>query len=158
MTLALAACMTSSTGTTPDAGSTSDAAVPTDADAGGVTVACTTTAVALCAQAAPNACKYPTFDDARAASCCGAGCVKLTSVPCGGYDVAMDQGIDTQTSYYFDHASGKLVAVVMYGATLVGGYTCGGGPASFAVPTCERSLFACSDAGAGDAGADSAGD
>jgi hypothetical protein len=158
ITIVACTSTTSTTGTPSDGGVTPDATV----DAGGgtdsgasVTVACARTAVDICAGGVTADCPYPKFADARAAACCAAtGCfVKVTTSSCGVYDVAEAKGIDTVTRHYFDHASGSLVAVVRYGASLIGGYVCGAGPASFDAPACDPSTFACV-AGDMDASAD----
>ncbi len=155
---AIACSSSSSTSSTTDSGS-SDATVG-DAPTGdaGVTVTCTRTTADLCASPGSADCPYPTFASARAASCCAAqGCfVKVTSSTCGGYDVAEARGIDTVTSYYYDHANGNLVAVVRFGSSLVGGYVCGAGPATFDTPSCAETGFACVPGG--DAGTDGASD
>jgi hypothetical protein len=150
---------TSTTAMPSDGGSTADATV-NDAGAGavdsgaGVVVACTQTAATACATA-PADCPYPTFADARAAACCsGAGCIKVSSSPCGAYDVAEARGVDTATRHYFDPASGNLVAIVRYGASLVGGFVCGAGPASFDAPSCDPSTLVCVTGDVDDAGAD----
>ncbi len=138
--LALAACSsTSSTGSNADAGG-GDATV----DGGTVTIACTARVAAVCATPSAD-CPYPTLATARAAACCASsGCsLKVTSSPCGGYDVAELQGTDTVTSYYYDPATGNLVASVHSGATMLGGDTCNAGPAIFDAPNCPRSSFAC---------------
>jgi hypothetical protein len=153
----LAACSSSSTTTAPlDAGGTvSDGASDVVTD-GSVAVACAQTVVAACATASPTDCPYPTFDAARAAACCGSTCtVKVSAAPCGAYDVAELQGIDTVTRHYFDHASGGLVAIVRYGTTIIG-YACGTGPAAFDAPKCAATSFVC--VAGDDAGSDAAGD
>ena len=154
LALCTGACSSTSTAGASDAGN-GDANVDGANPDGSITVTCTQTTQTACAAASPAECPYPTFASARAASCCGAtGCtLKVTSSPCGGYDVAETQGVDTVTSYYFDHATGNLVATVHFGATMLGGNACNAGPATFDAPNCTRSSFTCV---AGDAGADAA--
>jgi hypothetical protein len=72
---------------------------------------------------------------------------------CNGYLVASDQGVDTGYDYYFDPATGALIAVVRH---FQADSSCLAGPSSFAEPTCSDDSSAdCSDAGSpSDAGAD----
>jgi hypothetical protein len=162
LALATVAC-SSTTSSTPAADGGADATVDGASPEGSITVTCTRTAATACAASSTADCPYPTFAAARAASCCGAtGCtVKVTSSPCGGYDVAELQGVDTVTTYYFDHTSGDLVATVHFGATMIGGNECNAGPATFDAPNCTRASFACvpdvADASV-DAAADAASD
>lgn len=80
----------------------------------------------------------------------------LSSAPCGGYDVATlaqppgSGAID----YYYDTASGKLVAIVVFPTPPSRDRPCIMGPASFSIPV-PCSISSCYDAGAAtDAGHD----
>ena len=154
---AFAACTNTVTNIGPaDGGSTDALADDGGADAS-VTVTCNRTVATACATPSATDCPFPTFEAARAAAGCDTTCtVRVSSSACGAYDVAEERGVDTVTSHYFDHTSGSLVAIVRYGATLIGGYTCGAGPSTFDAPSCAASTFVC--IGATDGGADAADD
>ena len=73
--------------------------------------------------------------------------------PCGAYHAVMAQGVDVSNRYYYDAATGQLVAMVSYSAN--SRETKCVGPSEFVEPTCPVTgdLVDCSP---GDASADGA--
>jgi hypothetical protein len=69
----------------------------------------------------------------------GGRLIRMSPMPCDGFDVLVSSGTDTGTSYYYESASGNLVAVVDYSANTGSNY-CVAGPASFAPPECSLSF------------------
>lgn len=70
---------------------------------------------------------------------------------CGQYNALGVADADWGYTYYYDKATGKLVAVFIFGGTGgPGALGCVGGPADFVPPACDASheTNACSDAGA----------
>lgn len=90
-----------------------------------VPLTCSQTPTALCAGGT-----CPTFNDP--ASLCASN-ITMTE-DCGGYHVGIDQGVDTQSRYYFA-TDGSLVAVVHENANSHT-TTCEAGPAGFTEPDC----------------------
>ncbi len=64
--------------------------------------ACVSTLADYCAPAVPFACG--TWADIKPMTCAGA--------PCGTYDIFRWPGLDDWNDYYYDHATGVLVAVI----------------------------------------------
>jgi hypothetical protein len=110
-----------------------DAASPSDASPDAAQpLACPTGADAVCTTndgGWPPSC-YPDWTHARAA--CGQ---TQSYTSCGQYDAINDLGVDSGYRYFYDHASGNLVAVVGFSLT---GDSCIGGPTSgFIEPACS---------------------
>jgi hypothetical protein len=67
---------------------------------------------------------------------------------CGQYDLIESNGVDTGYSYYYDHATGQLVAILGRSANFGGSVKCVGGPPSgFSEPTCGAGTWCPVDAG-----------
>ncbi len=131
---ALAACTKS--------GGASDLAVPN------ATLACPPL-TSYCDHALPSAPCAPTLADARALFCLpdggarpGGGPPALTA-DCGGVRLVSVSGVDTAEHFYYDVASGALVAVVGVSANFGGSTACDGGPATFTLQNCQPSVAFC---------------
>jgi hypothetical protein len=99
---------------------------------------CSGDAQAVCARVEPGC-----ADDW--ANIAQAGCSPLRVCTCGGYDALFCIGTDTAQTSYYDHTTGKVVAVVQEDPVL--GTTCIG-PVSFAAPAgCTWPACEASDAG-----------
>ena len=95
----------------------------------------------------------PSWEEASVRTAvCAIPAYALLRADCGGYHVLAVHAIDASVSYYYDAASGTLVAIVdANGST--GTTTCIAGPAGgFTLPTCTGSvsepLPQCLDGGA----------
>lgn len=83
---------------------------------------------------------------------CARPAYALLGADCGGYHVLAVHAIDASLSYYYDAASGTLVAIVDASAS-TGTTTCSAGPpGGFRLPTCtgpvSEPLPQCLDGGA----------
>jgi hypothetical protein len=88
--------------------------------------------------------------DARATCATVADGIAASNTLCGGYNVALVGGVDTNTLLYYDPTTGQLVAAVFSDANR-GSRSCVGGPSRFQEPThCDFSGGLCGDAGAAD--------
>jgi hypothetical protein len=124
--MALAACSSSASSTTPDASTT-----PGDGAAG---LTCSTSIAAYCTS---NRCDQSLTAAKQDKSLCPAS---LNT--CGAFDVITKGNVDTATIYYYQND--QLVAVD--NLLLPNHHTCAAGPATFAEPTCgnsSQSLPAC---------------
>lgn len=123
------------------------------------TLACGQSIAERCALV--DAC-VPTWAEASVGTAvCALPAYALLRADCGGYHVLAVHAIDASVSYYYDAASGTLVAIVNANGS-TGTTTCVAGPAEgFTLPTCTGSvsepLPQCQDGGA-DAGGDGATD
>jgi hypothetical protein len=119
-----------------------DATPPTVNDSG---LSCARPAVDECnaekgGNSWPSTCET---DFASALAVCGG--LEETVASCGQYDVVQLHGVDSHYDYYYDHATGQLVAI--YSVAFGGLETCVGGPATgFPLPNCGP-LTACLDDG-----------
>ena len=81
----------------------------------------------------------------------GRGCLEGARVDltCGPYEAAIWNGIDIDTTAYYDRASGNIVAVTQYNANFGGHSSCLGGPMSgFVEPVCSGDqMNLCPDGG-----------
>jgi hypothetical protein len=95
----------------------------------------------------------PTWAEASVGTAvCALPAYALLRADCGGYHVLAVHAIDASVSYYYDAASGTLVAIVNANGS-TGTTTCVAGPAGgFTLPTCTGSvsepLPQCLDGGA----------
>jgi hypothetical protein len=125
------------------------------------TLACSRSAASACAADPPCA---PTWADVLADTtlCAGATPTSPLRADCGPYHVLTVTRVDTALSYYYDGATGTLVAIVLASSS-TGMTTCPGGPSGgFALPTCagagSEPLPQCTDGGADAPVADAAAD
>jgi hypothetical protein len=137
----LSACSSSTTG---ELGSRTDSSVMTmDSGQGdGGQLACAMTLDAYCAGASC----IRTWS-ALTSMCMPPGFFRFlrSTAPCDGYDIAVSGGVDTSTTYYYDHATGQLVAILDFG---IGRDRCAAGPPSgFAAPSCQGLMQVTCDAG-----------
>ena len=95
----------------------------------------------------------PTWEEASGRTAvCAIPAYALLRADCGGYHVLAVHAVDASRSYYYDAASGTLVAIVSANGS-TGTTTCIAGPAGgFTLPTCTGSvsepLPQCPDGGA----------
>ncbi len=90
----------------------------------------------------------PTLADARAHLCSPDGGVspfgpRATTADCGAYRVLSVNGVDGGEQFYYDAASGALVAVISQSANFGGSSQCDGGPATFTPPACQPPVAFC---------------
>jgi hypothetical protein len=144
-------------------GGTADAAVDHTADAGqdGGPLPCGESVAEGCASIAASA------DDARYAcdmtwqaaqadrgQCDYGSFLAIYLEDCGGYNVDWRAGVDTGLEYFYDPASGALVAVIDPVARLGAG-ACAAGPSTgFSPPQCPRGPNFCAADGGTDAAVD----
>ncbi len=80
-----------------------------------------------------------------------AGAAGLSEQTCGSYVNVVQTNADVSTNYIYDSATGQLVAV--YELSFQRSFSCVGGPASFALPSCSPKYTQLCPSAAGDAGA-----
>jgi hypothetical protein len=61
----------------------------------------------------------------------------VVTADCGAFRVLYLTNVDAGQDFYYDIASGALVAVVGVAASFGGSTTCNGGPATFTPPSCQ---------------------
>ena len=149
--LALAACSGNATSNnaTPDSGAPDSAldGATQDADAAPPPDAADSGDAAVCPESLAKACDVQLGPGEFGISCidtwqqvltdtryCGTTLVE-TQADCGAYRALTVTNVDVSDTYYYDAASGALVAVVTNG--FAGGGLCAGGPANFMEPTCS---------------------
>ena len=125
------------------------------------TLACSRSAASACAADPPCAQTWAEVV-ADTALCAGATPTSPLHADCGPYHVLTVTRVDTALTYYYDGATGALVAIVLASSS-TGMTTCSGGPsAGFALPTCagagSEPLPQCADGGADLSGAAAAAD
>jgi hypothetical protein len=118
------------------------------------TLTCPTTVAQICAgSTATSGCPL-TWDRAQVDTAFCEGVMPLR-IDCGAYHAVTFTLVDTSRTYFYDTASGALVAIV--NASVVTGSVCLAGPTSgFTVPTCEGPsdpLPQCLDGGTADGAA-----
>lgn len=101
-----------------------------------------------CDHALPAAPCAPTLADARATDCVPDGGVRtgihpVLSADCGALRVLYVSLVDGSEDFYYDTASGALVAVVRQSASFGGSTVCDGGPATFTPPHCQPPVAFC---------------
>jgi hypothetical protein len=110
---------------------------------GSWTLSCPMSIASFCATAQHPAC-IVTWADRPTGSCSGCP-IAESSQACGGYNLVDESYCDGENQFYFDAASGALVAVTNF----VGDSpTCLAGPSTFDAPiSCSTEILSCPDGG-----------
>lgn len=161
--LALAGCSAPSNGSSFAAGgsagdaSVADAGTNADANAnacvvdGGPGVRCTESLASYCAPSGnhvglTNGGCMTTLQSVQANPPCASAGLQTMFESCGPLELLSISGIDFGTTYFYEAASGDLIAVTVTGLSDLQGPSCIAGPPCLAIPNCGPSQMVC-DAG-----------